>query len=215
MEEVSKEEYIQQLEEAYKKESDYNKALTQTDSSMFTSLTEDNLIRWQLDLKEDLDRIYHLLKGHQVKEDDDGNIRYVDPPDDALKPFNEFGVQIIMNIMSFYLNRNTLLSNYDEKTINWKVLDIGRKIKDLIFNRYEEMGMDTPAKMKMYPMIVQELVDTIHSAYLRALGGGERDSLRTARHVAQTENPFTNSVNYGAPQPQRKFSLLKPRTWKG
>ncbi len=64
-------------------------------------------------------------------------------------------------------------------------------------------------------MIVQELVDTIHSAYLRALGGGERDSLRTARHVAQTENPSLNSMPYSPATSQRKFSLLKPTTWKG
>ena len=92
-----------------------------------------------------------------------------------------------MNIMAFYLNRNTILSNYDEETINWKILDFGNELADLIFNRYEEMGMDTKQKIKMYPMIIKELVDTIHSTYLRAYHGGERESLRTARMVTQNQ----------------------------
>ena len=99
---------------------------------MFGSLTEDNLIKWQLNLKEDLDRIYHLLKGHQVEKDEKGNLIHVEPDDFELKPLTEYGVQILMKIMSIYLCRNTLLSNYDEDTIKWKVLDIGRRIKNII-----------------------------------------------------------------------------------
>ena len=122
-------EYTQKLEQAYQESQDHNRALMQNENSMFGSVTEDNLIRWQLDLKEDLDKIYHLLKGHIIKEDDDGNVKYVEPEDDNLKPFNEHGVQMIMNILSFYLNRNTLLSNYNEEIINLRVRDFGRKLK--------------------------------------------------------------------------------------
>ena len=126
--------------------------------------------------------------------------RSIPAKDPNLKPFNEFGVQMIMNIMSFYLNRNTILSNYDEKTIEWKILDFGNEIADLIFNRYEDMMITIEQKLdeneieferrvsdhlkgkiKYYPMIIKELVDTVHSAYLRAYRGGERESLRTAR----------------------------------
>ena len=190
-----------------------NTRLENQQLSMFgNNPSEDNLIRWQLDLREDLDRLYHLLKGHQMKEDDNGNMIYVEPAMDSLKPFNEFGVQLLMNIMSFYLNRNTLLSNYDEKTINWKVLDFSRQVSDLILCRYMEMGMDTPEKMKMYPMIVNELVDTTHSAYLRALDGGERDSLRTARTINQHENiGMPNNNNFGGNQ--KRFSIFKPSSW--
>jgi len=170
--------------------------------SYFGGPDDDNLIKWQLDFKEDLDRIYHLLKGHQIKEDKEtGNVLYVEPSDKNVIPFNNFGVQIIMNIMSFYLNRNTILSNYDDKMIEWKVYDFGLELADLIFNRYEDMMITIDKKnsteqqikdhlsqkIKMYPMIIKELVDTIHSAYLRAFNGGERESLRTARMVTQSE----------------------------
>lgn len=149
---------------------------------------EENLIRWQLDLKEDLDNIKHLLKGENLEINDNGELEWKKPVNEKFIPFNEFGVQLIMNVLSFYLNRNTLLSYYDEETIQKKVYDFGNEIVDLIHNRYEEMGMDTDEKRKMYPLIVRELVDTVHSAYLRALRGGERRSLRTARSVMQTES---------------------------
>ncbi len=238
----SKEQYLQQLEEAYAKATEQNQALMQGKTSMFSSLTEDNLIRWQLDLKEDLNRIYHLLKGHVAVEDPKEGLIFVESDNEDLVIFNDYGVQILMQIMAVYLNRNTLLSNYDEETIKWKVLDIGRKIKNLIFKKYEKMFLhkdfntrkeerygeeditweqelqllkevdeEISQKCKIYPIIHQELVDTIHSAYLRALNGGERDSLRTARHVAQTDNAPTQQgySAYGSP---RKRSL-NPMTW--
>jgi len=204
--------YIRDMEDRLEEEKNRSRQLQKGQISMFENPNEDNLIRWQLDLKEDLDRIYHLLRGDIISEDEEGNIIYTEAKDDKSKPFNEFGVQLIMNIMSFYLNRNTILSNYKEEVIDWKVLDFGRTISDLIFNRYQEMGMDTPEKMKMYPMIILELVDTVHSAYLRAFHGGERESLRTARTVTQSE-PIT-SQGFNVPQQQKGFSLFKPSTWR-
>ena len=200
--------YVNQLEEAYAIEKQRNESLAVASQSNF-SMTEDNLIRWQLDLKEDLDRIHHLLKGDTIEEIGSGDVVYVPATEDGLKPFNEFGVQLIMNILQFYLNRNTLLSNYNEETINWKVYEFGLDISDLVHNRYQEMGMDTKDKIKMYPMVVRELVDTVHSAYLRALRAGERESLRTARTVTQTD--AVGDMQMGMQKPSK--SLWKPSTW--
>ncbi len=210
------EEYIKQMEEEYEALREQNKNLAkgvQGTMSMFQTEQEENLIRWQLDLKEDLDRIYHLLRGDVIKEDEDGNIVYQEQEDDGLKPFNEFGVQLIMNIMAFYLNRNTILSNYSEEVINWKIYDFGTTLADLIFNRYEEMGMDTDKKIKMYPMIIKELVDSIHSAYLRAYHGGERESLRTARTVTQSEPMMRNQIGGLGGFPQTGLPSIKKKKW--
>ncbi len=241
--------------------------------NLFNEENEQNLIKWQLDLREDLDRLYHLLKGDILKEVD-GEIDYVEPKDPNNKPFNEFGVQLLMNIMMFYLNRNTILSNYDLKTIEWKVLDFGITLSDLIFNKYHEMmnTMDTKKfveeligkpvtelpngkfvtsiktiikdgkveivqlelgdsvkelvedelqlhianKLKLYPMINQELVDMVHSAYLRAYNGGERESLRTARTVTQTE-PLGRNIYGGGQAPIPQVNVRRrwynPTSW--
>jgi hypothetical protein len=261
--------YEKQILDELEAAKDVNRQLTRGQMSLFDSFNDDNLIRWQLDLKEDLDKMYHLLSGHQPKELEDGSVVYAEPENPDLKPFNEFGVQTILNILSFYLNRNTILSNYDIKTIEWKVYDFGNVLANLIFNKYEEMmvtmSIETEVKrltdidveklpdgkyvtnlkfengkltydeldysviklieesirnhilrkIKMYPMIVHELVDTVHSAYLRALGGGERRELRTARTVTQADQQ-QGVPRYSSPpaRMQPKRSLLKPWTWR-
>jgi len=256
------EEYIQQLTQELDIANREKRQLANAQMSLFGNQQDENLIKWQLDLREDLDRIYHLLKGHQIKQDERGNVIYVEPDDSSLKPFNEFGTQLIMNILSFYLNRNTILSNYDEDTINYKVYDFGCDLVDLVFNRYEEMMMTTTfelefkkiypeyeliakpdgkmlcklngnifpvensmvqnvenkikehllGKMKMYPMIVRELVDSVHSAYLRALNGEEKKSLREARTVSQMDNTG-RMPNIPMVHQNKQFKLFRPSTW--
>ena len=180
--------------------------------SMFGGGDGDNLIKYQLDLNEDLERVDHLLRGHTLKHNEEGDLVWMNPEDNTFKPFNEFGVDMLMKVISFYLNRNTILSNYSEQMINWKIKDLGDEIADLIFMEYDAMGMDTPEKKKQYPMIVRELIDTVHSAYLRALGGGERESLRTARHVSQNVSPMMQMPSPLGINPQKR-SVLKPSTW--
>jgi len=206
------EEYIAALEQRHlADQAEKNTAQANLGSmSMYGSNTQENLVQWQLDMKEELERIEHMLKGHILQTQKNGDVVYVDPPNAKYKPFNDYGVQLIMNVISFYLNRNTILSNYDEEMINIKMHDLGDEIADLIFMKYEEMGMDDEEKQKLYPMIVRQLVDTIHSAYLRAMNGGERDSLRTARHVVQNQ-PIGGSVGY--PSAKKKFSIVNPGTW--
>jgi len=202
------EQFQQQLDEMKAQE---NAGLHQMgQSSIFGNTSEQNLIQYQLDLREELERIDHLLRGHQLKYDTDGNLKWVEPTDDSMKPFNDKGVQIVMNVISFYLNRNTILSNYSEDMINWKMKDLGDELADLIFMKYEEMGMNTAEKKKLYPMIVREIVDSVHSAYLRAMAGGERESLRTARSVVQNDSMNTKE---SYPTPKSNFSMFKPTTW--
>ena len=225
---INEQEYqnvVSELQNQLEIEKGKTNQLAQSQLSIFNHEEQENLIRWQLDLKEDMDRIYHLLKGHKLEIDQQGNLYYIEQKDPNLQPFNEFGVQLIMNVMAFYLNRNTILSNYDDDVINWKVYDLGNELADLIFNRYEDMMITITSrdreevkdhlqdKIKLYPMIVRELIDTVHSAYLRAYNGGERESLRTARMVSQSENmggnPMTNQG--GGMKLSRRW--YNPATW--
>jgi hypothetical protein len=66
-------------------------------------------------------------------------------------------------------------------------------------------------KRKNYPMLIREIVDIIHSAYKRALEGGERRSLREARSVTQTEPLYQGglTINTGGGQ-QKTRGLLNP-----
>ena len=214
-------EELEKLQKAYDSERTEKEKLQRetVQSSMFGSYSNENLISYQLELDNILERIDHLLRGHELKFSDKGELRWIEPKDKNAALFNNCGVQEILRILSMYLNRNTILSNYDEKTINWKVYDFSIDLTDLIHNKYEEMFFyedyeELKRKFKLFPMIVRELVDTVHSAYLRALNGGERQSLREARHVSQNINPYGISQTSSSLMPKKSFSIFKPSTWK-
>lgn len=177
-----------------------------------SQVNDENLIKWQLDLKKDLDEIEHLLRGEKMVKDEEGEWVWKASQVESNRPFNEKGVAMIMNIIKFYLNRNTLLANYEQDIINEKMEDFSNELTNLIFTKYDEMGMNTPEKRKMYDMMVLAITDSIHSAYQRAWNGGERTSLREARSVHQTEaiNPQSNP---NRPQTQQGGFSLNPFKW--
>jgi len=183
-------------------------------SSMFSGHQDPNLIEYQLELNDIKEQIEHLLKGHIIKINAEGEPYYDEPDNENSKVFNERGVQFIMNMISPYLNRNTILSNYSEQRIAQIIHSVGDELTSQIFMNYEEFGMDTPFKKKRYPETVKKITHMIESAYNRALGGRELDSLRTARTVMQSERmgmgnyPMGNQI-----APVQKKSFLKPWTW--
>jgi len=249
-------------------------ARQQSDARNFASNTlvsgqglNQNLIQWQLELDSILERVEHMLRGDKPKFMN-GSLIFIAPENDEDRIFTDFGVSEIMRVLSMYLNRNTILSNYDEETINWKILDFGNDISDLIYLKYEMMFsiptfeqsakkllaievMHTPEgyavvmgegeqvelqllgqehiqkikaeqrkqsleKRKLYPIIVRELVDCVHSAYLRALNGGERLSLHESRSVSQNETIMPGvQFNMNGQPVMRERSVLNPMRWFG
>lgn len=210
-----------------------------------------NLVQWQLELDSILERVEHMLRGDMPKFVN-GSMIFVSPDTSEQKIFTDFGVAEVMRILSMYLNRNTILSNYDEETINWKVFDFGNEVADLIFLKYEvmfatmsydecktklgwqnipwnmlsqeqliflekEKRTQALEKRKLYPMIVRELVDVVHSSYLRALNGEERRSLHEARQVSQSETimPGVQFNMNGQPVMKERSYLNPARYIKG
>ena len=204
--------YVQQLESAYKDEQLKSREASMNQAtSVFSGNEDGNLIEWQLELDNILERIEHLLRGDKIEFDDKGQMRWKKPDSSENEVFNDYGVQEILRILSMYLNRNTILSNYDEDTINNKIYDFSLELIDLVLVNHIKMGMDSDHKKRLFPMVIREIVDTVHSCYLRALNGGERESLRKVMSVSQTAFPNQNSQQ--PMQPSRKFNVLKPTTW--
>jgi hypothetical protein len=172
-----------------------------------------NLIQWQLELDSILERIEHMLRGDKPRYEK-GSLIWKPAETDIEKIFNDEGVAEIMRVLTNYVNRNTILSNYTDRQIDDKMYDLGREISDLIYLKYEDFGLNSLKKRKLYAMIVRQLVDIVHSSYLRALHGGERDSLREARQVSQVESTTGGlTINTGA-QPKAR-SPLNPMRWLG
>ena len=97
-----------------------------------------SMVKDQLDLSEELERINNLLRGNVIREVD-GVATWVAPTDPEMEVLSEYGIHLIMNTITFYINKNTLLSNYDEQTINDKMEDFAGDLADTIFMEYEKV----------------------------------------------------------------------------
>ena len=142
---------------------------------------------------------------------ENGKRKWVKNHDPKNNILNEEGVRICMKLLSLYVNRNTILSDYEADEIKYKVFDFGQRFKNLVFTKYDEMGMDDEAKMKEYDTLVGSMVDIVHSAYARAKDGQERESYRKMISVSQASNGgMGGGVTVNASQPQKVRGILNP-----
>lgn len=190
--------YINDLETDYAKAVQENNQLKSANKSPFQTIKDENLIRWQLDLKEDIEKIYHLLVGNQIERDKEGNLIYVPAKDPKLKQFNEFGISQVMNVMAFYLNRNTILSDYEEDQINEIMKDFSKTLIDLIYNRYDEMFYKATFEECMEIMLeeVKERRNRIKIMYKQIHGVDLDDNIleKTIKLDIKTQNEFKAKV---------------------
>lgn len=100
---------------------------------------EKSMVKEQLDLSEQITRIDYLLKGYSLQPDGEGNLVWKEPVSEDMKVFTAYGVQLIMNTICFYLNQNTLLSNYSEEDINNKMKQFTKQLIWAIFMNYEKV----------------------------------------------------------------------------
>lgn len=98
-----------------------------------------NLVREQLSLENELETIENLLRGNILTRNEKGIFSWEAPVDPDMIILTEHGVHLIMNTIMFYLNKNTLLSNYEEKLINTKMEDFATSLSDTIFMEYEKV----------------------------------------------------------------------------
>ena len=129
-------EFISQ-QEASIRELQAKAALGQTQNyqeQMYVQHQEKGMVKEQLDLGEEMERIENLLRGKYLK-----NGSWQDPTDDSMVILTEYGLQLIINTVAWYINKNTLLSNYDEDTINFKMKTFCKTLARTIFMEYEKI----------------------------------------------------------------------------
>lgn len=174
--------------------------------------SSNDIARWQLELNDILEKTEHILRGDIVVFQN-GKQEWHKNPEPHENTLNEKGVQLCMKLLSFYINRNTILSDFTEEQISYKVLDFGKRLNNLIFVKYDEMGMDTEEKRKEYASLVGVMVDVVHSAYARAKDGRERESYRKMISVSENTNGMVGqggvTVNASG-MAQRTRGLLNP-----
>jgi len=112
--------------------------INQMNQSLIAQEQERSMVKDQLDLNEELETIHNLLRGN-IKIKDDNGTRWVAPTDSEMIILSNYGIHLIMNTITFYINKNTLLSNYDEQTILGKMEDFSTDLTDTIFIEYEKV----------------------------------------------------------------------------
>lgn len=101
---------------------------------------EKGMIKEQLDLTEEVKKITLLLRGyHQEYDVDTEGIKWIKPIDSSMVILTEYGINLILNSLGFYLNKNTLLSNYDAPTILTKMRDFSSALNKTIFMEYQKV----------------------------------------------------------------------------
>lgn len=98
------------------------------------------IIKEQLSLGEELEIIDNLLESKELVYNPLTKAReWTKPKDEDKIVLSDFGVFHFRQVISGYINKNKLLSNYEEETILDKMKDIATTINDDIFNMYEDI----------------------------------------------------------------------------
>lgn len=205
--------YLDALEEETKKLRNKNTELMgAVSNSSFNQQKDGNLIQFQLEADDILEKIEHFLKGDKIKEND-GEIYYEEQKNKDLIILNEYGVNSVMQILGNYVNKNTNLSYYDEERIYEIMGDLGDELAAFIFCNYEKMGLTTEFKKSRYKLLVINVLHIIESSYRRALQGQALIALNNNNiNISQNEG----FGNYRRPMipVKKKFDIFSPKTWR-
>lgn len=171
-----------------------------------------NLITVQIDhsdLLEKLERFYRgdvlVHKGNSVVWEKQKN------PD--LIPLNSFGVNLFMETVSKYVDKNTSLSSYKEERIYEILGDLGDDLVLVVYCNYEKMGMDTPFKKSKFRILITTTLHMIESTYRRSLDGTTSKDINQSRIVSQSDT--LGRIQPAPQQHKNKFmSALNPANWK-
>ena len=112
----------------------------------FSQPEEKSMIKEQLDLSEEIARIDYLIKGYSLEPGKDGKLIWLKPTDPDMVIFSKYGIHLIRNTVCWYLNKNLLLSNFDEATIRKKMWDFTNDLIDTIFMEYEKVFITPTVK---------------------------------------------------------------------
>lgn len=176
-------------------------------STNFEKEDESNVLKWLLDIEEDMQTIEHLLKGDVPKRDDDGNEYWEECPHEE-KLFSDRGVRELLKIIRGYLTKNIFLSNFSEEEIRIRCMQFAKRLNNFIHNNYEILGWDDIDKMKHYEMVVGWLTDMVESAYYRALNGFTLKQIGTKTSIIQNIDEGQKSI-YPSPTNEKKGFLRK------
>lgn len=191
---------------ASRAESD-NQRLTQMVNSMGADKKDENFLHLQIYTEEMLEKLEHTYRGDYQGYDKNGDYVWKKQTNKDLVPFNEFGVTSIMEILTKYIDKNTILSDYSEDRIYEILGDLGDELVLFILCNYEKIGMDTYFKKTKFRSIIVTTTHVIESTYRRALNAKTLTELNQSKVVGQFGSPM-QQVPQGRPKKENFFNRL-------
>ena len=199
-------------------------------AQLFLDEKEKGLVDITLEVDTIKTEIYHLIKQDKLKVEDDS---FVWKPlvDQKKRILSDEGVDRIMQIIHFYVNKNTLLSNFSEDQINRLMLRFVTELNDLILLKYQVIfynlsfeeckviikeRIDDRKKMKMFSLeILGKEIDEkeIGDKLLKEI----EDNLEREMTKVREEQRKEKLRDYGLIMAQLEtmvFATLN-RAWKG
>ncbi len=213
MEEVDTEEYIKALEMENESLKGKNVDLATSASGFAAVNKNENLITYQIENSELLDKLEHFYRGEYIGTTENGDVGWVKPGDQTQIPLNEFGVSAMMEIVSKYIDKNTTLSYYSETRIYEILADLGEELILYILSNYEKMGMNDKFRKTKFRLLVVTTIHMIESTYRKSLAGKTIEEINQSKIVSQSDNVGLRS--YPQSQKRKKFSIFNPTTWHG
>ena len=165
-----------------------------------------NLVQYQLEVAELLDKLENFYKGAREGYDTEGNFGWIEQTDTDLIPLNAYGVNSMMEIVTKYIDKNTSLSFYSEQRIMEILADLGDEMVLFMFCNYEKMGMDTYSKKTKFRILITTTLHVIESTYRKAIRGKTSEILNETRIVSQTD--LIGNRALPTQQGKKGFSLL-------
>lgn len=98
---------------------------------------EKGIVELQLEVDSIKEDIYHLIRQDTLKFYNDGRTEWVPLKNEKERTLTEWGVERIMQVIHFYINKNTLLSNFNEEQINRLMLKFMCELNDLVLLKYQ------------------------------------------------------------------------------
>jgi len=120
--------------------------LARMQQEVFMQQEDRGIVREQLDLTEEITRIDYLIKGYSLEPGNGGKLNWVKPTNKEMVIFSDYGIHLIRNTICWYLNKNLLLSNFDDETIRKKMWDFTNDLIDTIFMECDKVFVQPTVK---------------------------------------------------------------------
>lgn len=112
--------------------------LAQVQQAKLLESEQSNMAHEQLNIEEEIENLTNLLRGRVAMRNPEGELIWMEPKSKEEVLLTEDGINLIINTVRFYVNKNTLLANYDEDTILSKMEDLSTSLADALFMNYEK-----------------------------------------------------------------------------